>query len=45
MAVLNCLFGCRLNEAVEVEKDIRTILLPSLLEHQQNLQENFINQW
>lgn len=34
-----------INEAVEVEKDYRTILLPGLLEHQQSLQEGFITIW
>lgn len=32
-------------EAVEVEKDYRTVLLPGLLEHQQSLQEGFILTW
>jgi tyrosine-protein kinase Fer len=34
-----------INEATEVEKDFRTILLPGLLEHQQTLQEGFILTW
>ncbi|XP_061504094.1 tyrosine-protein kinase Fer isoform X4 [Anopheles gambiae] len=34
-----------ITEAVEVEKDFRTILLPGLLEHQQSLQEGFIQAW
>ncbi|XP_050068060.1 tyrosine-protein kinase Fer-like isoform X4 [Anopheles maculipalpis] len=34
-----------ISEAVEVEKDFRTILLPGLLEHQQSLQEGFIQAW
>lgn len=34
-----------INEAIEVEKDYRTCLLPGLLEHQQLLQENFIQIW
>uniref|UniRef100_U5EPN0 Tyrosine-protein kinase n=1 Tax=Corethrella appendiculata TaxID=1370023 RepID=U5EPN0_9DIPT len=34
-----------ISEAIEVEKDFRTILLPGLLEHQQSLQENFILSW
>lgn len=34
-----------INEAIEVEKDVRTILLPGLLEHQQTLQEGFILTW
>ncbi|XP_055612815.1 tyrosine-protein kinase Fer isoform X2 [Uranotaenia lowii] len=34
-----------LSEAAEVEKDIRTILLPGLLEHQQSQQEGFILTW
>ncbi|KAH8417070.1 hypothetical protein KR222_002570 [Zaprionus bogoriensis] len=32
-------------EAVEVEKDFRTVLLPGLLEHQQSVQESFILLW
>ncbi|KAJ8961776.1 hypothetical protein NQ318_021377, partial [Aromia moschata] len=32
-------------EAVEFEKDFRTVLLPGLLEHQQSLQEAFISTW
>ncbi|XP_048522923.1 tyrosine-protein kinase Fer isoform X2 [Dendroctonus ponderosae] len=32
-------------EAVEFEKDFRTVLLPGLLEHQQSLQEAFILTW
>ncbi|KAJ3640839.1 hypothetical protein Zmor_027376 [Zophobas morio] len=32
-------------EAVEFEKDFRTVLLPGLLEHQQSLQEAFILAW
>ncbi|XP_044263147.1 tyrosine-protein kinase Fer isoform X1 [Tribolium madens] len=32
-------------EAVEFEKDFRTVLLPGLLEHQQSLQEAFIGAW
>lgn len=32
-------------EAVEVEKDFRTVLLPGLLEHQQSQQEGFIQTW
>ncbi|XP_053661229.1 tyrosine-protein kinase Fer-like isoform X2 [Anopheles marshallii] len=34
-----------ITEAVEVEKDFRTILQPGLLEHQQSLQEGFIQAW
>ncbi|XP_058117734.1 tyrosine-protein kinase Fer-like isoform X2 [Anopheles ziemanni] len=34
-----------ITEAVEVERDFRTILLPGLLEHQQSLQEGFIQAW
>ncbi|XP_049820478.1 tyrosine-protein kinase Fer isoform X2 [Aethina tumida] len=34
-----------LTEAVEFEKDFRTVLLPGLLEHQQSLQEAFILAW
>lgn len=34
-----------INEAIEIEKDFRTILLPGLLEHQQTLQEGFIQTW
>uniref|UniRef100_A0A182P417 F-BAR domain-containing protein n=1 Tax=Anopheles epiroticus TaxID=199890 RepID=A0A182P417_9DIPT len=34
-----------ITEAVEVEKDFRTTLLPGLLEHQQSLQEGFIQAW
>ncbi|XP_058063046.1 tyrosine-protein kinase Fer [Anopheles bellator] len=34
-----------ITEAVEVEKDFRTILLPGLLENQQSLQEGFIQAW
>lgn len=34
-----------INEAIEIEKDFRTILLPGLLEHQQSLQEGYITQW
>lgn len=34
-----------INEAVEVEKDFRTILLPGLLEHQQTIQEGYITTW
>ncbi|XP_050101721.1 tyrosine-protein kinase Fer isoform X1 [Anopheles aquasalis] len=34
-----------ISEAVEVEKDFRTTLLPGLLEHQQTLQEGFIQAW
>lgn len=34
-----------ISDAVEVEKDFRTILLPGLLEHQQSLQEGFITVW
>ncbi|XP_058978008.1 tyrosine-protein kinase Fer isoform X2 [Musca domestica] len=34
-----------ITEAVEVEKDFRTILLPGLLEHQQSVQESFILLW
>lgn len=34
-----------ISEAIEVEKDFRTILLPGLLEHQQSIQENFIADW
>lgn len=34
-----------INEAVEVEKDFRTILLPGLLEHQQTIQEGYITNW
>ncbi|XP_055543617.1 tyrosine-protein kinase Fer isoform X5 [Wyeomyia smithii] len=34
-----------LSEAAEIEKDIRTILLPGLLEHQQSQQEGFILTW
>lgn len=32
-------------EATEFEKDFRTVLLPGLLEHQQSVQENFIQAW
>lgn len=32
-------------EAAEFEKDFRTVLLPGLLEHQQSVQENFIQSW
>ncbi|KAF2892656.1 hypothetical protein ILUMI_13517 [Ignelater luminosus] len=32
-------------EAVEFEKDFRTVLLPGLLEHQQSVQESFILAW
>ncbi|XP_034484612.1 tyrosine-protein kinase Fer isoform X1 [Drosophila innubila] len=32
-------------EAIEVEKDFRTVLLPGLLEHQQSVQESFILLW
>nr|XP_023012456.1 tyrosine-protein kinase Fer isoform X2 [Leptinotarsa decemlineata] len=32
-------------EAVEFEKDFRTVLLPGLLEHQQSLQEAYISTW
>lgn len=32
-------------EAVEFEKDFRTVLLPGLLEYQQSLQEAFISTW
>lgn len=34
-----------IHEATEVEKDYRTILLPSLLENHQTQQENFITIW
>uniref|UniRef100_A0A1L8DLX7 Tyrosine-protein kinase n=1 Tax=Nyssomyia neivai TaxID=330878 RepID=A0A1L8DLX7_9DIPT len=34
-----------ITEAVEVEQDFRTVLLPGLLEHQQTLQEGFIQTW
>lgn len=34
-----------INEAIEVEKDVRTILLPNLLSSQQQQQENFISTW
>ncbi|CAH1728224.1 unnamed protein product [Chironomus riparius] len=34
-----------LHEATEVEKDYRTILLPTLLAHQQTDQEQFITNW
>lgn len=34
-----------LHEATEVEKDYRTILLPTLLAHQQTDQEQFITLW
>ncbi|XP_021693538.1 tyrosine-protein kinase Fer isoform X4 [Aedes aegypti] len=34
-----------LSEAAEIEKDIRTILMPGLLEHQQSQQEAFILTW
>ncbi|XP_055679787.1 tyrosine-protein kinase Fer isoform X2 [Lutzomyia longipalpis] len=34
-----------ITEAVEVEQDFRTVLLPGLLEHQQSLQEGFIQTW
>lgn len=34
-----------ISEAVEVEKDFRTIILPGLLDHQQMVQENFIQLW
>ncbi|XP_063706686.1 tyrosine-protein kinase Fer [Culicoides brevitarsis] len=34
-----------ISEAIEIEKDFRTILLPGLLEHQQTLQEGFIQTW
>lgn len=32
-------------EAVEFEKDFRTVLLPGLLEHQQSVQDTFILAW
>lgn len=32
-------------EAVEFEKDFRTVLLPGLLEHQQSVQEYFVSAW
>ncbi|XP_028138880.1 tyrosine-protein kinase Fer isoform X2 [Diabrotica virgifera virgifera] len=32
-------------EAVEFEKDFRTVLLPGLLEYQQSLQESYISTW
>ncbi|KAJ8915238.1 hypothetical protein NQ315_015461, partial [Exocentrus adspersus] len=32
-------------EAIEFEKDFRTVLLPGLLEHQQSLQEAFVSTW
>ncbi|KAH8272632.1 hypothetical protein KR044_001980, partial [Drosophila immigrans] len=34
-----------ITEAIEVEKDFRTVLLPGLLEHQQTVQESFILLW
>lgn len=34
-----------ISEAIEVEKDFRTCLLPGLLEHQQSLQESFVHTW
>lgn len=34
-----------IGEAIEVEKDFRTSLLPGLLEHQQTLQETYIQTW
>ncbi|BFF92014.1 tyrosine-protein kinase Fer [Drosophila madeirensis] len=34
-----------ISEAIEVEKDFRTVLLPGLLEHQQSVQESFILLW
>lgn len=34
-----------ISEAVEVESDFRNTLLPGLLEHQQTVQENFIQLW
>ncbi|XP_017848567.1 tyrosine-protein kinase Fer isoform X2 [Drosophila busckii] len=34
-----------ITEAIEVEKDFRTVLLPGLLEHQQSQQESFIRLW
>ncbi|XP_044314703.1 tyrosine-protein kinase Fer isoform X4 [Drosophila rhopaloa] len=34
-----------ITEAIEVEKDFRTVLLPGLLEHQQSVQESFILLW
>ena len=34
-----------ITEAIEVEKDFRTILLPGLLEHQKSVQESFILLW
>lgn len=32
-------------EAAEYERDYRTVLLPGLLEHQQSVQETFIQTW
>ncbi|XP_044731364.1 tyrosine-protein kinase Fer isoform X2 [Chrysoperla carnea] len=32
-------------EAAECEKDYRTVLLPDLFEHQQNIQETFVQTW
>lgn len=34
-----------ISEATDVENDIRTILLPGILEHQQSLQEGYITVW
>lgn len=34
-----------ISEACEIESDFRTILLPGLLDHQQNIQEEFIVVW
>jgi len=32
-------------EASEYERDVRTVLLPGLLEHQQAIQEDMIDKW
>ena len=32
-------------EASEFERDMRTILLPGLLEHQQAIQEDMVDKW
>lgn len=32
-------------EAAEYERDYRTVLLPGLLEHQQAVQETFVQTW
>ena len=34
-----------LSEASEFERDLRTILLPGLLEYQQAVQEDMIDKW